>query len=119
MSVNVSADRLTYVGNNITLECVIKLNNAISNSDVQVNAVWLREGRTYGGQPRRVVISHAHSGNTTRTSITFNYLMSSDGGMYQCGATLVPLRGNSSPRVESRYYSLTPIGTFHISNKIN
>lgn len=115
MSINIIADRpVTYVGNNITLECIIKLNNAISNSDVEVNAVWLKEGRAYNGQSDRVVISHIVSGNTTHTTITFNYLMSSDEGRYQCKATLVPLLGNSSPKVESRFYDLTPIGNFLI-----
>lgn len=115
MSINVIADRpVTYVGNNITLECIIKLNNAISNSDVEVNVMWLKEGRGYSGQSERVVISHDVSGNTTHTTITFNYLMSSDKGRYQCKATLVPLLGNSHPKVESRFHDLTTIGNFLI-----
>lgn len=111
MSITIVADRpVTYVGNNVSLECIIKLNNAISNSDVDVNAVWLKDGRSYSGQPERVVISHTASGNTTHTTITFNYLMSSDEARYQCQATLVPLLGNSHPKVESRFYDLTTIG---------
>ena len=120
MAINVIADRtVTYVGNNITLECIIKLNNAISNSDVEVNVVWLKEGRAYSGQSDRVIISHAVSGNTTHSTITFNYLMSSDEGRYQCKATLVPLLGNSRPKVESRFYDLTPIGNFLILYTLN
>ena len=114
--VSVTEGTVAYVGNNLTLECSIRLSPAISYSEVEVEVRWLKDGRVYGGQIGEAEISHG----STQSEISFTYLLESDSGWYDCEAILSPrdVRVNSPQLVTSTIYNLTAIGMYTIRRSL-
>ena len=92
ISLSVVGNKITYVGNNITLECTIQLNDVISDNDVEMNIIWLRNGSVFTEQTQRVTTTPIN------ISLSFMHLLESDRGRYKCNVTLIALKGNSPPQ---------------------
>ena len=101
ISVGIAANRQAYVGNDVTMECIIRLDPAIQPTEVSVDVRWLKNGERYNEQS---VTSHDMMSST----IFFDYLLESHGGEYTCEATLTHV--NSSPRITSKDFNLPAIG---------
>ena len=104
ISVRIAANRQAYVGNDVTMECMVRLNPAIQPNEVSVDVRWLKDGQRYNEQS---VTSH----DMTSSTIFFDYLLESHGGDYTCEVTLTPVPYvNSSPRITSKDFNLPAIG---------
>ena len=108
MDVGIAGGTTPYIGNNLTLECLVQLDSGVSYSEVVVEIMWYKAGlrSTIASQEIIVPPDMMHS------TISFTYLLESHSGMYKCEATLTPrdVRTNSIPIVSSTFYDLTVIG---------
>ena len=108
MDVGIAGGTTPYIGNNLTLECLVQLDSGVSYSEVVVEIMWYKAGlrSTIASQETIVPPDMMHS------TISFTYLLESHSGMYKCEATLTPrdVRTNSIPTVSSTFYDLTVIG---------
>ena len=87
---------MPYVGNDITLVCEIQLPGVVSASDIGVSVRWLRGGSEFSGVPGRVTVATLTTPDSTvQSTVSFSPLLSSDGGRYECEATLTPQHGTS------------------------
>ena len=102
-------DTVPYVGNNITVECLVELDAAVSYSEVDVEVRWLKVGSSSTIPSQEEIVPP----DMMRSTISFTYLLESDSGRYKCEATLTPsdVRVNSPPLVTPQTYNLTAIGT--------
>ena len=92
----ISDNKVPYVGNSITLVCEIQLPGIVSASHVDVSVRWLKGGSEFSGESGRVtVVTPISSGSTVQSTVSFSPLLSSDGGRYECEATLTPRQGTS------------------------
>ena len=87
----------SYVGKNITLVCEIQLPGVVSASDIGVRVRWLRGGSEFSGVPGRVTVATLTTPDSTvQSTVSFSPLLSSDGGRYECEATLTPQQGSDA-----------------------
>ena len=92
----ISDNKVPYVGNDITLVCGIQLPGVVSASDVSVSVRWWKGNSEFRGVSGRVtVVTLTSSGSTVQSTASFSPLLSSDGGRYECEATLTPRQGTS------------------------
>ena len=95
---------VTYVGNNVTLNCGITLFGGVTDSDVTVSSSWTKNGAPFTGVGGRVTLTPGTRLTTTTyfTQLMFSPLSSSmDNGTYMCITTLTPrqsqfVTGNSA-----------------------
>ena len=108
----ISDNKVAYVGNDITLVCGIQLPGVVSASDVSVSVRWLKGGSEFSGVSGRVtVVTPTSSDSTVQSTVSFSPLLSSDGGRYECEATLTPRQGTSyTPGMASEDLQLTVAG---------
>ena len=99
---------IPYLGNNVTLECLVQLNPAVSISEVEMVARWIKDGRRTPIPSQEAVIPP----DSMRSIITFTNLLESDSGAYTCETILTPRdpRVNSSPLNTPKTITLTTIG---------
>ena len=108
MSVRIARNTIPYVGNNVTLECLVQLDSAVSNSEVEMEVRWVKVGRRTAIPSLEAEIPP----DRMRSTIFLTNLLERDSGSYQCETTLTPLdaRVNSSPLNTPKVYNLTAIG---------
>ena len=113
MLVRIARSTIPYVGNNVTLECLVQLDEAVSNSEVEMEVRWVKVGRRTAIPSLEAVIPP----DRMRSTISFTNLLETDSGSYECGTTLTPrdTRVNSSPLNTPKIYNLTAIGNPHFS----
>ena len=91
--VTVSRDPPTgtlYVGENVTLKCLIRLSNTVDTS-VKVAVVWsASNGMAITGTSRHVVSPVTDSFPTYNATLHLSNLMRSDTSNYTCNATASP-----------------------------
>ena len=96
VALEMSDNKVPYVGNDIALVCEIQLPGVVSVSDVSVSVRWLKGGNEFSGVSGRVtVVTPTSSSSTVQSTVSFSPLLSSDGGRYECQATLTPRQGTS------------------------
>ena len=80
-----------YAGTPLTLTCSIQLNPAV-DSTVMVVRVWRGPGSQVVSSSSHVTVSNLveRSDNLYKTTIQFSPLSTSDGGNYDCEATVTP-----------------------------
>ena len=80
-----------YAGTPLTLTCSIQLNPAV-DSTVMVVRVWRGPGSQVVSSSSHVTVSNLveRSDNLYKTTIQFSPLNTSDGGNYDCEATVTP-----------------------------
>ena len=108
ISVGIIGSKSPYIGNSIALECTVTLSSNISFNQVEVDVQWLKNGHGYNEQITEPVTFYA----TTRSAISFSYLLDSHTGRYTCQATITPnqTRINSLALTSTRVYNLLAIG---------
>ena len=90
-----------YVGNDIKLVCNIQLSGALTTNEVSVSVRWLKYGTQY-----RAVSTPSGSGGKFNSILSFNGLVSSDGGVYNCEVTLTANQRTSPVRKTSPQLTL-------------
>ena len=96
VTLEISDNKVPYVGGDIVLVCEIQLPGVVSASDVSVSVRWLKGGSEFSGVSKRVtVVIPTSSASTVQSTVSFSPLVSSDGGRYECEATLTPRQGTS------------------------
>ena len=100
-----------YLGNNITLACVVVPDGVTVGTDVNVNLTRTKDGSRLESS-NRVTVHPAmtHSlGVSYEGKVDFMLLMESDSGIYRCEAVIFPTMGNVSPRMASGTFNLNVI----------
>ena len=110
----ISDNKVPYVSNDIVLVCEIQLPGVVSASDVSISVGWLKGGSEFSGVSGRVtVVTPTSSGSTVQSTVSFSPLQSSDGGRYECEATLTPRQGTSyTSGMASEFFQLTVSGKY-------
>ena len=93
-----TTDGMVYVGRYITLECHIRLNEAISRREVNVAVTWTK-GTLKISNSTRTHIMTVDGSSVLRSTLSFRPIVSTDSGQYRCAATLTSQRGTSTPEV--------------------
>lgn len=108
MIVRLVGDAIPHIGNNVSVECLVELDEAVSYSEVELEMRWLTDGRRSNIASAAVLTSP----DTMRSSISFIFLSESDSGDYTCEAILTPrdLRVNSPSLTTPYIFNLTAIG---------
>ena len=112
MLVRMAGNTIPYVGNSVTLECLVQLDTAVSYTDVEMEVRWVKVGRRRALPSVEAVIPP----DRMRSTVTFDHLLETDSGPYECRTTLTPrdARVNSAPLNTPAIYNLTAIGNPHI-----
>ena len=110
--VNVTRDPTgtLYVGGNVTLKCLIRLDNTVDTS-VMVTVVWsTSDGVAITNTSRYTVLPVTGSFPTYNATLDLSSLMMSDSGSYTCNATASPdpsLLFIVPSKVQSKLLSIT------------
>ena len=93
----VRGDEVTYIGNDVTVECVVILNGVRDGDDVDVSVSWMKGGTLFTGVTDRVTINSPEtqlSGAAVSSTVDFSPLQSPDAAMYTCEVVITPREGN-------------------------
>ena len=78
VTLEISDNKVPYVGNDIVLVCEIQLPGVVSASDVSVSVRWLKGGSEFSGVSGRVtVVTPTGSAGTVQSTVSFSPLLSS------------------------------------------
>ena len=93
----VKDDEVTYIGNDVTVECVVILSHVRDGDDVDVSVSWMKGSTPFTGVTDRVTINPPEtqlSGAAVSSTVDFSPLQLSDAAVYTCEAVITPREGN-------------------------
>ena len=111
----VKDSEVTYIGNDVIIECVVILSGVRDGNDVDVSVSWMKDSTPFTGVTDRVTINSPEtqlSGAAVSSTVDFSPLQSPDAAVYTCEVVITPREGNVPALPASETMTLDVISEF-------